>query len=149
MLFRKMKIKDGRVVDVKGFSPGQKVIVNIDRRLGGQTEKGRILESTPGRYTIKLESGEKIEIEERFVKLDWYAAKDSDSLLFTEFFEQGRYMKEGQNKTFDEKELAMGKEVEYEHTDNPIIAERIALDHLTEIPDYYTRLKKMEEEAKR
>ena len=75
--------------------------------------------------------------------------KDSDNLLFTEFFEQGRYMKEGQNKTFDEKELAMGIEVEYEHTDNPIIAERIALDHLTEIPDYYTRLKKMEEEAKR
>ena len=28
------------------------------------------------------------------------------------------------------------------------IATRIALDHLAELPDYYTRLKKMEEEGK-
>lgn len=49
---------------------------------------------------------------------------------------------------YDEKELKMGIEVEQEHTNDPRMAERIAKDHLAEIPDYYTRLKKMEDEAK-
>ncbi len=49
---------------------------------------------------------------------------------------------------FDPKELAMGIDVEKEHTDNPAIAKEIAKDHLAEIPDYYTRLKKMEDEGK-
>ena len=47
----------------------------------------------------------------------------------------------------DPKELAMGIKVEKEHTDNPVLAKRIALDHLAEIPDYYTRLDKMERDA--
>ena len=41
----------------------------------------------------------------------------------------------------------MGIKVEKEHTDKPGLAEEIAMDHLTEMPDYYTRLKKMEEKA--
>jgi hypothetical protein len=41
----------------------------------------------------------------------------------------------------------MGVKVEMEHTTCPIISRKIALDHLVEIPDYYTRLKKMEAEA--
>ena len=45
------------------------------------------------------------------------------------------------------KQLNMGKKVEQEHTRNPAIAKEIALDHLVEIPDYYTRLDKMEKEA--
>ena len=49
---------------------------------------------------------------------------------------------------FDPKELAMGIEVEKEHTDDTSITKLIAKDHLAEIPDYYTRLKKMEDEAK-
>lgn len=50
---------------------------------------------------------------------------------------------------FDPKQLAMGIEVETEHTKDRGLAKEIAMDHLTEIPDYYTRLKKMEDEAKR
>ena len=69
--------------------------------------------------------------------------------LIQSFFSQGNYMKDGQGKTFDKKEIDMGKKVELEHTNNPIIAFRISLDHLTEFPDYYTRLAKMEDEAKR
>ncbi len=38
-------------------------------------------------------------------------------------------------------ELKMGIEVEREHTDNPKIAERIALDHLAEDEHYYSKLK--------
>ena len=38
----------------------------------------------------------------------------------------------------------MGIKVEMEHTKNESTAEDIAMDHLSEIPDYYTRLDKME-----
>jgi hypothetical protein len=44
-------------------------------------------------------------------------------------------------------QLAMGIQVEYEHTKDKDVAKKIALDHLVEIPDYYDRLKKMEDEA--
>ena len=51
--------------------------------------------------------------------------------------------------TYDPKELKMGIDVEKEHTTNPLIAERISKDHLSEFPDYYTRLKKMEAEGEK
>lgn len=50
-------------------------------------------------------------------------------------------------KDADPKELKMGIKVEMEHTKNKAIAKRIALDHLAEIKDYYTRLIKMEKGA--
>ncbi len=45
------------------------------------------------------------------------------------------------------KQIEMGKKVELEHTKNSKLAKDIAMDHLAEIPDYYSRLKKMEKEA--
>lgn len=42
---------------------------------------------------------------------------------------------------FPEKQLRMGWEVEFEHSDDPMLALEIAMDHLAELPDYYTRLK--------
>jgi len=45
-------------------------------------------------------------------------------------------------------QVNMGIVIEMEHTNNEDIATEIALDHVAEIPDYYSRLKKMEEEAK-
>ncbi len=45
---------------------------------------------------------------------------------------------------FDSKELEMGIKVEREHTTNDIIAKLIAKDHLSELPDYYSKLQKME-----
>ena len=42
----------------------------------------------------------------------------------------------------DPEELKMGIEVEYEHTKDKKIAEKIALDHLAENPHYYSLLKK-------
>lgn len=47
------------------------------------------------------------------------------------------------------KQLEMGKKVEMEHTKDPAVAEQVALDHLAEIPDYYTRLDEMEASAKK
>lgn len=49
--------------------------------------------------------------------------------------------------TYNPEQIKMGIKVETEHTNNPLIAEKIAKDHLSEIPDYYTRLDKMEKSA--
>ena len=48
---------------------------------------------------------------------------------------------------FNPQQIMIGIGVEMEHTDDPKLALEIAMDHLMEIPDYYTRLDKMEKEA--
>jgi len=48
-----------------------------------------------------------------------------------------------------QKQLEMGIPIEHEHTQDKVLATDIALQHLDEIPDYYTRLKKMEAAAKK
>lgn len=50
---------------------------------------------------------------------------------------------------FDKKQVEMGIKVEMEHTNDPDTAREIALDHLAEFPDYYTRLKEMENKAEK
>ena len=40
----------------------------------------------------------------------------------------------------DKHQLLIGTEVEKEHSTNKSVAMRIALDHLAEHPDYYTKL---------
>ena len=62
----------------------------------------------------------------------------------------GSFIGEGRSKNkgnFNSKQMQMGLRVEMEHTSNKMIAEKITKDHLSEIPDYYSRLKKMEKEA--
>ena len=58
---------------------------------------------------------------------------------------------------FDIEQFKMGMDVELEHglrdmstnvtDDNPIMTGKIALAHLNEFPDYYTRLEKLEKEG--
>lgn len=43
-------------------------------------------------------------------------------------------------KDADKHQLDIGIEVEYEHTDKKTEATKIALDHLSKYPDYYTKL---------
>jgi hypothetical protein len=60
---------------------------------------------------------------------------------------------------FSVEEFRSGMNVELEHglhdlltnvsDDDPHVTAKIALAHLNEFPDYYTRLERMEEEAKR
>ena len=60
-------------------------------------------------------------------------------------------------KKFDVEQFRMGLDVELEHglvdprtnvtNDDEIMTGKIALAHLNEFPDYYTRLEKMENEA--
>lgn len=51
--------------------------------------------------------------------------------------------------SFIQKQLDIGEPIEHEHTKDHELAMDIALQHLDEIPDYYTRLKKMEADAKK
>jgi len=58
---------------------------------------------------------------------------------------------------FDVEQFRMGMDVELEHgtrdphtnvtNDDALVTGKIALAHLNEFPDYYTRLEKMEEEG--
>jgi len=48
---------------------------------------------------------------------------------------------------YDLYQLIMGIKVEREHTTDKYRALEITMDHLEEFPDYYTRLKEMEETA--
>ena len=58
---------------------------------------------------------------------------------------------------FNIEQFRMGMDVELEHgtrdphtnvtNDDPLVTGKIALAHLNEFPDYYTRLEKMEEEG--
>jgi hypothetical protein len=60
---------------------------------------------------------------------------------------------------FDIEQFRRGMDVELEHgkidthtdvtNDDPLMTGKIALAHLNEFPDYYTRLDKLEEEAKK
>ena len=60
---------------------------------------------------------------------------------------------------FDVEEFRVGMDVELEHgthdpatnvtDDDPTVTAKVALAHLNEFPDYYTRLERMEEEARR
>ena len=50
---------------------------------------------------------------------------------------------------FDPEQLKIGIKVESEHTKDRKIAKEVAKDHLSEIPDYYKRLKGMEDTAKK
>jgi hypothetical protein len=53
------------------------------------------------------------------------------------------------NVSFIQRQLDIGEPIEHEHTRDHQLAKDIALQHLDEIPDYYTRLKKMEADAKK
>ena len=66
--------------------------------------------------------------------------------LVSAFWAQGRA--KDFKGTYDPEQVKMGIQVEYEHTNDARMAERIAWDHLAEIPDYYTRLAQMEKEGK-
>lgn len=47
---------------------------------------------------------------------------------------------------FDPEQLQKGIEIEKEHTDSDEVAKAIAKDHLSEMPDYYTKLEQIEKE---
>jgi len=143
MLLSDMSIKKGRVVS--------KDADEVYSGIGSVVKGANHVESA---LIEMFASNKKIKDEEDFhamaENIGWEpsALEEKSYAIIQSFFSQGKFMKDGQGKKFDSNEVEMGKKVELEHTNNPVIALRITLDHLTEIPDYYTRLAKMEKEAK-
>jgi predicted transcriptional regulator len=112
----------------KFYGTAMKILKNKLKKHEGLTES---------RFASFLSEDE--HVEEVMEEIDFVA----------DFLEAGKAYEAGyHDDSVDEGELDMGIKVEMEHTTNPLIAKRIALDHLTELPDYYTRLEKMEEEGK-
>jgi len=77
--------------------------------------------------------------------MDPHEFEENVYMILGSFFGAGRA--KDFTGTYDSKQLAMGIKVEMEHTICPLIAERIAKDHLAECADYYTRLDIMEKEC--
>ena len=116
----------------------------------------------------------KLTQEQRYQLLDIFTAEGGDSIsaqmmaksygLSDEQFSEFQYrctrklikdfLYAGKSKSYRPKnatdeEIKKGISVEFEHTTNPKIAKKIAFDHISEIPDYYERLERMEQEAKK
>jgi hypothetical protein len=67
---------------------------------------------------------------------NFFEAKNPDSVVFPPQ-DRPSILKEDE---VDPEQLEKGIEEEMEHTDDSETAKKIALDHLSETPDYYTRL---------
>ena len=96
--------------------------------LNSEGAMGEVVEKTSAEKSVEKKAEEKIDFEK-------------------ELMEAGE--SKGKKDKVNKEQLEMGKKVEKEHTTNPEIAEKITRDHLAEIPDYYTHLKEMEDNAKK
>ena len=117
--------------------------INVSLNVNGESE---ILHGQEGNYQeAKINHWKEISTVNAPGFLD---AKSSLEIVLSESLKDEMNMQEKERKqSVDENELKKGIKIEMEHTKDPKIAEQIALDHLSEIKDYYTRLVKMEKEA--
>lgn len=86
----------------------------------------------------KMEKRVEIKHSGKYPEVQW-ADRDSHE----------RRQDEADEQTQFDRQLQKGIAVEMEHTSDRKVAEKIARDHLAEIPDYYTRLNKLENQAKK
>lgn len=95
------------------------------------------------------------ELEINYKKLENFSKENDVELKFvvnlalkilTDFFQHGHYqesIKKGKEIDFDRKQLEIGLQWEFEHTNDEYMAERIAKDHLCESKFYYKYMKEM------
>jgi hypothetical protein len=77
--------------------------------------------------------------------MNWYKLSKNAKVIPLDDLFVGKADKENITENdVNPEELRMGIEIELEHTHDKNMAKKIALDHLAEIPDYYSRLKRME-----
>ena len=118
----------------------------VDAKIEVDPELAKYLGTDDKAKDEKPEEAEEEEAEEP--EEDGKKPEDMAKEKWEAFASYGRAHEKGFTaKDADAKELAAGTKVEMEHTKDPMIAERIALDHLADHPDYYTRLAVMEGES--
>ena len=66
--------------------------------------------------------------------------------IISELMTGGRSKGKGE---YDAEQMKIGTKIEYEHTTNKLIAEKIAKDHLAEYPTYYSALIEMEKKLEK
>ena len=151
-----MKILKNKLHKHAGLSEGRMKFVDyINPQINEEKFNGYVDVDEKDMALIKLfQSDKKINDHKDFHGLaEKLGLKDPAELeerayaMLQSFWSQGRAMSKGMTFDVDEKEVKMGMKVEMEHTDSPVIAYRITLDHLAEMKDYYTRLAKMEKEG--
>ena len=76
-------------------------------------------------------------------------AQESGGFNRTKIIAAGLLIPSKPKSEYDVNQLRMGTAVEAEHTKDIEVAEAIAAHHIEEIPDYYTRLARLEKEAKK
>ena len=134
-----------------GLSPstvvGHYYVVHLDLEVYGEgwCSGGRLKQREEGRrnnFLFSINSIKTMKIKKRFSTEE---AKKIGEALNVDW------------SKFDVEQFRIGMDVELEHglqdlatnvtNDNSLMTGKIALAHLNEFPDYYTRLKKMEAEA--
>jgi hypothetical protein len=108
------------------YKDGQEIVVFEPNQIKSATDNSG--EFDPDSESIKNNSPRRI-----------YCKKNSE--MSEELSRTGLY-KKGDKLKYDPKELEMGIQVELEHADDKESAKQIALDHLMEDADYYSKLKK-------
>lgn len=146
---RFLRYKYGRTEDV-GYNKEWNEYVKEKRledgkKLQEQKEEGGISTKENNLSLEKQNSETELVSANRGKVMNWY--KKAKEVEINDIF-QGKADKEGlSEKDVDQNELSMGIKVELEHTKNKDIAKKIALDHLAEMADYYSKLKKMESQS--
>ena len=84
------------------------------------------------------------------IGLSFESLREEIYSILIDFFQSGKYnqaLKDGIKMTIDQEQLEIGIRFEMEHTKDPNISRRIALDHLSDCPKYYTHLVELEKKC--
>jgi hypothetical protein len=118
----------------------------------GQVRNGR-LKVTDGMHRLYVAKKNKLPHYEAYVEAG-RVAKSEEELLDPSTFDMrlskadlmpGGLADSLRPEDFDPEQLAIGTQVESEHTDDPVLAREIAMDHLSESADYYKEYSQKEE----
>lgn len=95
-----------------------------------------------GKETMKDETGKTVRVPTDIALFEVSSVYNPANPLALN--ESINYFAKGEAEKFPIDQVQMGIKVEMEHTDDPMVALKIALDHLKESKEYYTKLKEME-----
>jgi hypothetical protein len=122
---------------------GEKTMFTVEKKTG---DTGNTKEEIDDKKTVGVNEEAKYMRQKLFKNLREMAfAKEG---LASNLTVEEVAKKHGVDEEVIKDQLEKGMKVELEHTSDLDKARDIALDHLVEIPDYYDRLLKMEDEAK-
>jgi predicted DNA-binding transcriptional regulator YafY len=132
----------GEVLFAYDFIDGHIKSFFKDRVTGVHVTKNRFVP----KWDVEVGSEKSLSVYESFRVLgELVKERDKKTRTIEEFMNEGlsadRKVTPG---TVDPEQLRMGIKVEYEHTKDPELARKIALDHLAEFPFYYSALADME-----